>query len=349
MPIKVSTARRVDALLQDLRADDSLARDAAVARLTVIGSRAVDRLVTLATDVSGTSTTRAAAFRALEGIGDARALPPALRAAMASAGAETDVAIAAIGVARAFLPDDEHGLAALDALTTVALDRARPEPVREAAVRALCALGAATVGPVLDALLSDPSPRVRAIVKGAAPESAEPAAVTDSWLDRVDDTPLPADAAAVRHEIVRRGTTVSLPQLLRAIERIREREQQAPIEQRRAWLAARAAAHSMLAQRGSRIALYDLREILERADGPMPWSDLLAAVAAIGDTSCLELLASIYAKAAAPAHPDAWHRHLIDAFQAVAAREQITTRHAIAKKIRQRWPDRWPELWTAPS
>jgi len=158
--------------------------------------------------------------------------------------------------------------------------------------------------------------------------------------------PLPADPAAVRHEIVRRGVAVSLPQLLRAIERIREREQQVPAGQQRPWLAARAAAHSMLAQRGSRIALYDLREILARASGPMPWSDLLAAVAAIGDAPCLELLAAAYVTAGGSSHTDAWHRQLIDAFRAIVAREKITARHTVMKKIKQRWPDRWAELWT---
>lgn len=346
MPIKVSTSRRVEALLQDLRADDSLARDTAVARLTVIGERAVDRLVTLATDLTATPTTRAAAFRALEGIGDPRALPPALRALTSADDADQDVAIAGVGIARTFLQDNDHGLTVLDAVTSAALDRTRQDAVREAAVRALSVLDAATVGPVLDALLTDPSPRVRAVARGAAPESAEPAVVTESWLDRVDETVLPADPAAVRHEIVRRGAAVSLAQLLRAVERIREREQQVPAGQQRAWLAARAAAHSTLAQRGSRIALYDLREILERADGPMPWSDLLAAVAAIGDAPCLELLAAIHVKAGPSSHTDAWHRQLIHAFRAIVAREKIGARHAVVKRIKQRWPDRWAALWT---
>lgn len=346
MPIKVSTAKHVDALLQDLRADDSLARDAAVARLMVIGTRAVDRLIALAIDSVATPTARAAAFRALEGIGDPRALPPALHAVTSTAEAHQEVAVAAVGLARTFLRDHEHGLLVLDALTTVALDRTRQDVVREAAVRAISVLDAATVGPIHEALLADPSPRLRAVAKGSAPESAEPAAVTASWIDQADGTPLPADPSAVRHEIVRRGAHVSLPSLLRTIERLREREQQVPANEQRAWLAARAAAHSVLARRGSRIALYDLREILERASGPMPWSDLLGAVAAIGDAPCLEVLAAIYAKTSAAPQTDAWHRQLVDAFQTIVAREKITARHAVAKRIKRRWPDHWATLWT---
>jgi hypothetical protein len=40
----VSSAREIDALVADLSADRSVIRDAAVARLIVLGARAVDKL-----------------------------------------------------------------------------------------------------------------------------------------------------------------------------------------------------------------------------------------------------------------------------------------------------------------
>ena len=55
------------------------------------------------------------------------------------------------------------------------------------------------------------------------------------------------------------------------------------------WTTARAAAHVALAQRGSRLALYDLRESLERA-APLP-VEFLTALSLIGDASCLEPIA----------------------------------------------------------
>jgi hypothetical protein len=98
---------------------------------------------------------------------------------------------------------------------------------------------------------------------------------------------------------------------------------------------ARAAAHVTLAQRGSRLALYDLRESLEAARGGLP-VEFLMAITLIGDATCLEAIAAAHSKAKPK---DAWwRRHLVEAFQAVVKREQITRRHAAMKKIEKRWP-----------
>ena len=59
--------------------------------------------------------------------------------------------------------------------------------------------------------------------------------------------------------------------------------------------------HVALAARGSRIALYDLRESLEAAapatsfSGPLP-VDFLAALSTAGDASCLEAVTAAYAR-----------------------------------------------------
>ena len=61
----------------------------------------------------------------------------------------------------------------------------------------------------------------------------------------------------------------------------------------------------------------------------------------VGDQSCLEAIAGAWARADAPGRSrhDWWRRHLGDAFRAIVARERITRRHAVMKKIEKRWPE----------
>src|SRR5436309_15664326 len=129
--IRASAAKQIDALVRDLSSPDAVTRDAAAARLTVLGSRAVERLLALA-ESNAEPMARAAAWRTLEAIGDPRALDPALRALAASS---TDPAIgaAAAGVARAFMRG-RRSAAVVDRVTAVVLDRARPDIVRRAAL-----------------------------------------------------------------------------------------------------------------------------------------------------------------------------------------------------------------------
>jgi hypothetical protein len=104
-------------------------------------------------------------------------------------------------------------------------------------------------------------------------------------------------------------------------------------------MGARAATHLALAQRGSRLALYDLRETIESAHDRLP-VEFFAAVTAIGDATCLEAIANAYSRAR-----DEWsRRHLGDAFRAIVDREKITKRQAMAKKIEKRWPGVWTAM-----
>ena len=75
-------------------------------------------------------------------------------------------------------------------------------------------------------------------------------------------------------------------------------------------------------QRGSRLALYDLRETLEAREAPLP-VEFLAALSAIGDASCLEADCGRL-HAASRTAMTLVARHLADAFQAIVAREGIT-------------------------
>ena len=112
-------------------------REAAVARLRVIGGRADERLASfIASDAP--SSGRTAALRALEGREEARARQIA-RAACDDT--DPDVAIAAIAVLRGWVAR-ESGTEVLDVLSGVALDPRREAGVRLAALDALSELPA---------------------------------------------------------------------------------------------------------------------------------------------------------------------------------------------------------------
>ena len=284
---------------------------------------------------------RAAAFRILEALADPRALNPALRAI---ADPDAAVAIAATGVARVFVRG-ARGAAAVDALAAAALDRGRPDTARLAALRALADLDPATIAPVLTTLADDPS----ASVRGAADAQRTRRRAADDnpgeILSRAAAQGLPDDPATLRHALVLAGNEGDLTLLLRIVERVRDREAQEPADRRREWMTVRAATHVALADRGSRLALYDLRESLEAADAPLP-VEFLAAVSLMGDASCLESIAGAYARSAGSGRSqhDWWRQHLAEAFRTIAARERLTRRHGVMKRIEKRWPGAFAEM-----
>ena len=328
MAIKASSSRQIDALVTDLASVDAVKREAAIARLTVLGARAVERVATLAASTAA-GPARSAAFRTLEGIADPRGFEPALHAL---ADADQGVAVAAIAVVRLFVRS-ARAAAAVDRLTAVTLDRRRPEPVRLAALRALRDLEAATIAPLLKSLSADPSQAIR----GAA---AAPPAQRLTERDPLDaiahaaNEGLPEDPDAIRLAIVQAGGLAPLPHLLKIVERVRDRAS-SPASGRRGdnWAAVRTSAHVALAERDSRLGVYDLRESLERSRAPLP-VEFLTALSLVGDASCLEAIARAHADAR-----DAWWRdHLARAFQAIVTRERLTKRHAAMKRIAKKWP-----------
>ena len=105
-----------------------------------------------------------------------------------------------------------------------------------------------------------------------------------------------------RDALTRAGAGVALPLLLRVIERVREREASEPASRGAEWIKVRARAHVTLAGRGSRIALYDLRESIEAAASPLP-VEFLSALSTAGDASCLEAVAAAYVRSTPTAGP----------------------------------------------
>lgn len=340
MVIRRSSAAEIEALVADLDGASEVRRDAAIARLSIIGSRAVDRLLAALAAFSSPGG-RLAVLQALEAIGDLRALDPAL------ALLETDdhaLAAAAVGVARSCLNADP-GTRALDRLTALAVDTTRPEPARLSALEALSDLPAKTIEPILKRLTDDPSPEVRQRVAGGP--RAAPTPDPAHALEAAAGGALPDDPRLVRELLARHGAETSLPVLHRLVETLRRREAAERDGLAQAdWKTTRAAVHQVLATRGSNVALYDLRETLERSEGPLA-VEFLAALNAIGDQTCLEPLVTAYARSAGQAGSagnDWWRRHLAETFQQIIRREHLTERHAVMRRIRTRWPAAAAEL-----
>jgi hypothetical protein len=258
----IRSGGEVARLLGRLRDDDPIRRDAAIARLRIIGTRATDALTVLALGRHPLDT-RSAALKALEGVDDPRAIEAALQLITDAA---PGVAIAAIGVLRHWVTH-EAGTRVLDALTSAALDPARDSAVRLAALDAVAQLPRHLVAPLVEqAALSAP----------VAP-GPDDALVALDWLSANRQAPL-----SRIHEL-----------LVRIRER--EREERSPAR-REQWTRARGAAHAVLAARRSTIAVYDLRETFDAATTPLP-TDFLTAVGAVGDASCLEPMARAWAAA----------------------------------------------------
>jgi hypothetical protein len=320
MVIKASAASEIRSLVQALSEGDEVRREAAAARLAVIGSRAVPHIIA-AYRGAADRRARVQLMRALERTVDPRATALA-RAAIEDGG---DLGMAAVGVLRALLDSREARIAsqALDALMTTALDAGREQRVRRAAVDALKTI-----------------PDVREKLAATIGDLAEAAPDRDVvWNDALEGH-LPDDPWLLREALDARGGSTALSALQKLVDAVRARESQAG-PQRAAWRALRGAIHQTLALRGSRVALYDLRETIETTEVDLP-SSFLGAVQLVGDTACLEALASAYARA--PEADERWRAQLAAAFRAVASREHVTRRHAAIKRILHRWPEAGAQL-----
>lgn len=317
-------------LIGELSADDALRRETAIARLSVIGGRAVTRLLALAGDENAAVHARLAALGALEAIGDSRSY--ALAKTLAE-GTDVRLAVAAIGVMGVLAEGDgPHADKAFDKLTGLALDAAVDSDRRVAACQALEGQPSNVVQPILEALSREAAAPVQAHAARAKAGATEP-------IDSLENGDLPTDPAVLLAIVREEGGDASVTLLRSLIDRVREKERASRSSSREQWMAARGLLHQHLAARNSRLAVYDLRETLEAAAGkssaaPLPVG-FLAAAAAVGDAACLEPLASCWMSAS----DDKWWRdHLAEAFAAIVKREKITRKHATIKKIMQKWP-----------
>jgi hypothetical protein len=341
MPIRPSSSAAIQQLIAALGGSDDVRREAAIARLAVIGPRAIEHLLQ-EYPLASTARHRAGMLRALEASHDSRAV------ALAREGIDDDspeVSVAVFALLRAAALGNHPHVAreALDALVATALDRQRPGPVRLAAFDAMRDLPASVVDPVRAGLGADPDPQIaaglgaRARPCGHGPEP--PAAV---FAAAVDGT-LPATPELMKEALQATAPAARLTELQRVIDHIRGRElREVDPALRSAWRILRGAAHQALAARGSRLALYDLRDSLTTDEGRLPVS-FLAALEEIGDASCIEPLAAAYD--ASSRSGDAWWRdHVAAAFRAIVQREGLTRRHLVVKRALTRWSEATSEL-----
>src|SRR5688500_17948933 len=148
------------------------------------------------------------------------------------------------------------------------------------------------------------------------------------------------DPAAAYEWLQTSGEQAALSDLHQLVLALREGERkESAAKRRQQWLAARAAAHAMLAARDSRVALYDLRETLASAAGPLPM-DFVTAARRIGDAECVESLGAAWG--AAPASESWWRSSLSGAARAIMSREGLSPRHAAIKRVRTKWPEFLP-------
>jgi hypothetical protein len=334
MVIKASSASEIRHLIEALGSEDDVRREAAIARLSVLGARAVDRLVA-AYETSPAREMKVAILRALEVAGDQRTVGVAKNAI----GEGGEVAIAAVAALAAQLESAHAATAAsvLDVLVAAALDPAKEKRLRVAAYQAIQHIP--QVGErIAAALQSDPDAGLNAAALDAPRDKAAADAI---WQDVLEGR-LPDEPGLLREAALTRALTAPLGALQKIIDGVRAVEGSLPAGHKRdQWRAARGALHQALALRGSRVAVYDLRETIEEAREPLPVS-FLAALHVVGDESCVESLAAAYARTSS--QEARWRHQLGAAFRAIASREKITRRHAAFKRIAARWPEAAREL-----
>ena len=164
-------------------------------------------------------------------------------------------------------------------------------------------------------LAEDPAVRVAASGEEVAPPASTPAS---------------GNPEGVRRRLAALADSAPLTDLHHLLEEVRERQRgAADVQGQTAWLAVRAAVHQALAARGSTVALYDLREVLEQLGTPPPVA-LVGALAVVGDATCLEALASAWDHV-----DDDWTREQLRAAAWPRSRERhgLTGRHAAVKRL----------------
>ncbi|HXE81283.1 MAG TPA: hypothetical protein VNK41_11060 [Vicinamibacterales bacterium] len=338
MSIRKSASADVESLIAGLCAEpgDGARREAALARLAVIGQRAIGRLLA-ALKTATRPEERAALFLALERIPDARSTAAVLAALEAGSTEPPAVRAAAVRAARPLLALTPHGTEVLERLTMLTLDAGEPLPLRRAAFAALGDLTPRTLEPIRRRLLEDPDPAVRALTDRDVPPAVEQYA---------EPTTLPDRPGAALDLIAAAAADAPLPELHALLAPVRARESEGG-RRRAEWTAVRGAIHLALARRGSRVGLYDLREAFEtEALHPLP-TDFLVAARLIGDAACLESLARAWTHASSMSgrQPERWQQELRDAFTEVLGRQKAASRRKITQRLEARWGEAVKDLW----
>lgn len=328
MTIRRSASADIARLIDELVSGDAHRRDLASARLAVIGSRATTALLALATDAARPTIVRTSALETLQSIGDSRAA--AIAHTLAVDPGDDTLAVAAIDllgqIARG---EDSRATRAFDRLASIVVTSDASTTRRLASLTALEGQPEKLLRPLYESLAKDPASKV------VARATRRQAGAVES-LEALVARGLPGDPDIIGAVVRDDGETTPLTTLKKAIDAIRLRERAAASGDDRArWSVVRGAVHQLLAARNSRLGMYDLRETLEQARGPLPVG-FLSAAAVVGDTACLTPIAAAWMHTSPE---DRWWRdHLADAFRSIVTREGLTRRHAVLTKILAKWP-----------
>lgn len=332
MVIKRSSSSEVARLVDALLTSDPIAREAAAARLAIVGPRALERL-TAVLQAQDQPTAVVALLDVMDRIGDPRS---AATAAPYLQHPDDAVAMAAVAVTRLALKADPTDAAtrATDALIAVATSPAASPQVKRAAVEALGELPEDVVAAIRARLGS-----VATAAEG--PPAIDPVAPACSLEQFAVPGGEHAGPREVHEALQAEGATAPVTLLHRLVTRLREVERTSVDERAHEWRLLRGLAHQRLAERGSLVALYDLRETLEQGPADPPVS-MLAALQIIGDASCVEPVAEAWERT-----HDAWVRgQLRDGLLAIVQRERLTRRHAALKRLATRHPALLREIST---
>lgn len=341
MPIVASRSGDIQSLIAQLGDPRGARRDSAVARLTLLGARALPPL--LASLPAAAAVARLGTLNVLASLHDSKALPAVLPLLDDP---DERVACLAAEVA-ASLPDPR----AIGPLSR-ALASSRPS-LRRAAASALVALHAAGVvealAPLLERLLDE---REEAILRGLAldavfllrPRQRKPI------LERLGEPanpelarriarlrhPLPAEPEAENADMTAPEGPAAILRLRRLIDELGERV--AAGEPAGRIAEAKARAHLALAALGSRIAVHDLREMLE-ARPCLAAAKLLEAAKLLADPTLLPCVVGLAAES--PAHFDA----CTAVFATVVTRGKLRRNSRALKPVKSRHQPALERLW----
>jgi HEAT repeat protein len=331
MPIVPSKGNEIKALIAALADRRANRREAALAKLTLLGERSLPHALEALRSPS--PLVRFGALAILEGIGTNRVLPHAL---LLLTDADERVAVRAAQLAGAHA-DPRAAKALGNAL------RLRRPDVPRAAAEALVRLHdqgfVEALEPLLDVLFDEEADdEIRLVALGAV--ARLPVAESEPLLKRLGKAGSRrlSRAAAVVRGTDRPDDATTIPALHREIERLSAAgsSRMDPA----AAAAAKADVHLALARLDSRIALYDLREMLEarplRSAGA-----LLQAAGLIGDKSLVATLARLVAEEPGLIGPCA------EAFGAIVRRGDLRRASPSMRRVKAEHQPALARLWAA--
>lgn len=307
-------------------------REAATARLRVIGARAVEHLLAALEGVSPSQ--RRLILPVLEDLPDSRVLPAVLPLAR-----DPETSMAALTVVRQHLvgATESRRLSTVDALGVIATDKDLPLSARSLAAELLAGPLAKTPAlPATKGRAGQQSPSVGdeggTTARGAAePRAAEPRAAARLVLDEALAGRLPPSPDELRAALAREGEACSVAELQDLLGEIGQVERKTRDQIALEWAGVRAAVHVLLAARESRLGVADLRETIERWHDRLPMG-FVVAIGEVGDADCLEAVAAAYERAESE-----WVREqMVSAFRQVMRRHALTRRHAAVKRAERR-------------